>query len=201
MDHAPLRVPDLDPEMLAFLKTVDRNATRLRRVLDDLLLLMRGDAGKLELKLAPVDLAKVAGESAAAVAPLAERNGVELEVRADAVVATVDEARIAQALDNLLSNAVKYTPDGGRVGVVVRDGAGGVELEVADTGIGIPSADQEHLFERFFRASTATERGIRGTGLGLAVVQEIVEAHGGRIECESEAGRGTTFRVRLPLAA
>jgi signal transduction histidine kinase len=189
----------LDPQTLTFLRTIERNSDRLRRLVDDLLLLLRGDSRKLELRREPVDLARIADESLAAIAPIAERKLVEVDAEvARPCVADVDEARVAQALDNLLSNAVKYTPDGGRVRVVLRQAHGEAELSVSDTGIGIPRSEQAHLFERFFRASSATERGISGTGLGLAIVRAIVEAHGGRIGFESESGRGTTFRVVLP---
>ena len=102
-------------------------------------------------------------------------------------------------LDNLLSNAVKYSPDGGRVDVRLRRDATTAVLEVADAGIGIPPAEVEHLFDRFFRASSARGRGIPGTGLGLATARSLVEGHEGTITAESELGRGTTFRVRLPL--
>ena len=110
-----------------------------------------------------------------------------------------DRARIAQLLDNLVSNAVKFTPEGGRVDVRVRAGESQAILEVRDSGMGIPAEEQEFLFERFFRTSTATEQAIQGTGLGLAISKAIVEAHSGRITVASEEGAGTTFRVALPL--
>jgi signal transduction histidine kinase len=103
-----------------------------------------------------------------------------------------------QLLDNLLSNAIKFTPAGGRVDVRVPERDGGVALEVADTGMGIGSDDQEHLFERFFRTKAAGEAAIQGTGLGLTIVKAIVDAHGGTISVESGEGKGTTFRVLLP---
>jgi signal transduction histidine kinase len=104
-----------------------------------------------------------------------------------------------QLLDNLVSNAIKFTPEGGEVRVSVGALNGAVRLEVADTGIGIPVEDQQRLFERFFRASTAADSQIQGTGLGLYIARAIVEAHGGEITFESEAGRGTAFRIELPV--
>jgi two-component system, OmpR family, phosphate regulon sensor histidine kinase PhoR len=110
-----------------------------------------------------------------------------------------DRGRLAQVLDNLVSNALKFTPEGGRVEVRTSTTDDYVYLEVEDSGIGIPAAEQPRLFERFFRAASATERAIPGTGLGLAIVKAIVEAHAGRIEVVSAPGKGTTFRVELPL--
>jgi signal transduction histidine kinase len=112
----------------------------------------------------------------------------------------LDPTRLAQLLDNLLSNAIKFTPDGGAVTVTVAGrGGDGVHLEVADTGVGIPEAEQARLFERFFRASTAAVA--RGTGLGLSIVKSIAEAHGGTVAVRSAPGVGTTFLVDLPAQA
>ena len=104
-----------------------------------------------------------------------------------------------QLLDNLVSNALKFTPEHGRVAVRVAQRGGAVCIEVADTGIGVESAEQNRLFQRFFRASTARDRQIPGTGLGLYISRAIVEAHDGGIEVESAPGTGTTFRVELPF--
>ena len=103
-----------------------------------------------------------------------------------------------QLVDNLISNAIKFTPAGGDVRVSVAPVNGVVRLEVADTGIGIESQEQERLFERFFRTSTASEHQIPGTGLGLYITRAIVEAHGGSIAVRSDPGEGTSFRVDLP---
>jgi signal transduction histidine kinase len=109
-----------------------------------------------------------------------------------------DRERLGQLVGNLLSNAIKFTPAGGSVTArVLRDGESGV-IEVEDTGIGIPASEQDRLFERFFRSSTATDQAIPGTGLGLAITRAIAEAHGGRITFSSELGVGTCFRVELP---
>ena len=109
-----------------------------------------------------------------------------------------DRDRLAQVLDNLVSNAVKFTPEGGSVSVLLAARDSEALIEVKDTGVGIPAAEQSRLYERFYRASTATERAIPGVGLGLTIAKAIVEAHGGELGFDSAEGRGTTFRVRLP---
>jgi signal transduction histidine kinase len=106
-----------------------------------------------------------------------------------------------QLLDNLVSNAIKFTPAGGDVRVSLSPVNGVVRLEVSDTGIGIAPAEQKRLFERFFRASTASDQQIPGTGLGLYIARAIVEAHGGSIAVRSELGEGTSFCVELPTGA
>jgi signal transduction histidine kinase len=112
-----------------------------------------------------------------------------------------DGDRLGQMLDNIVSNAVKFTAEGGTVDVYLARRGDKALLEVRDSGIGIPDEEQDRLFQRFFRSSTATERAIPGVGLGLTISRAIVEAHGGTIGFESEEGRGTTFRVELPLGA
>ena len=114
-------------------------------------------------------------------------------------IITGDKERLSQLVGNLVSNALKFTPAGGRVAVrVFVDGARAV-VEVEDTGIGIPAAEQDRLFQRFFRSSIATEQAIPGTGLGLAISRAIAEAHGGTVDVRSVAGAGACFRVELPL--
>jgi hypothetical protein len=111
-----------------------------------------------------------------------------------------DPARLAQVLDNLVSNALKFTPSGGRVEVSLGAVDGVAIVEVSDTGVGLAEDEQDHLFERFFRSSRASENAIPGTGLGLAIAKTIVERHGGRIRLESAVEVGTTVRVELPLS-
>ncbi len=151
------------------------------------------------------DLAAVDELAARAVelyATQAEEKNVRVETRLGASGAQVLAERdsLRDVVVNLVSNAVKYTPEGGSVTVATAADNSRVVLEVADTGIGIPPEDQEHLFEEFFRASNAREFVQEGTGLGLSIVKEIVESHGGQITCESEPGKGTRFTVTLPVA-
>jgi signal transduction histidine kinase len=193
--------PDtISDEQRSFLDVVERNARRLLNLVSDLLFVARIDAGRLDLDVTEVELGAVAAECVEAQRPRAERADVTLALELDEHVPAIlgDRTRLVQLLDNLLSNAIKFTPAGGRVDVRVGQRDGGVALEVADTGMGIGSDDQEHLFERFFRTKAAGEAAIQGTGLGLTIVKAIVDAHGGTISVESAEGAGTTFRVLLP---
>jgi signal transduction histidine kinase len=191
----------LDDDQLRALHVVERNAGRLNRLIDDLLLTARIESQSLDLQLEELDLGTLAAESVQAAGPGAEAQGVRLALAAEAVRVEGDRLRLGQLLDNLVSNAVKFTPDGGTVRVSLARRDGQAVLEVADTGIGIPADEQERLFERFYRATTARDRSIEGTGLGLVIARAIAEAHGGGIGFESREGEGTTFRVRLPLAS
>jgi PAS domain S-box-containing protein len=191
---------DLTDEQRQFLGVVERNAHRLLALVGDLLFLAQVEAGKLSLEIGAVDLAAIAAESVEAGRPLAEEKGITLTLATGPLpLIAGDRARLAQVLDNLISNGVKFTPSGGRVDVRVRGQRGNAVIEVRDTGIGIPAAEQKHLFERFFRSSKATEQAIPGTGLGLAISKAIVHAHGGQITVASADGEGTTFRVSLPV--
>jgi PAS domain S-box-containing protein len=191
---------DLTDDQRQFLGVVERNSHRLLHLVGDLLFLAQLEAGKLSLEIGELDLAAVASESVETARPQAEAKGITLTLATGPVPSLAgDRARIAQLLDNLVSNAVKFTPEGGRVDVRVRRHEDQAILEVRDSGMGIPPEEQELLFERFFRTSTATEQAIQGTGLGLAISKAIVEAHSGRIAVSSDEGAGTTFRVTLPL--
>jgi PAS domain S-box-containing protein len=190
----------LTDDQRQFLGVVERNAHRLLHLVGDLLFLAQVEAGKLVLDIGALDIGNVASESVETARPQAEAKGITLTLATGPVpLIAGDRARIAQLLDNLVSNAIKFTPEGGRVDVRVRALKQRAVLEVRDSGMGIPAGEQEFLFQRFFRTSTATEHAIQGTGLGLAISKAIVEAHAGRITVASEEGEGTTFQVNLPL--
>ena len=190
----------LNEEQRGYLATVDRNSERLLRLVGDLLFVAQADAGRLELVLDDVDLGTLAHESVESARPSAAAKEIRLELTADELPSIQgDRARLGQLLDNLVSNAIKFTPAGGSVTVsLVRDIDCAV-LEVRDTGIGIPAAEQKQLFERFFRARGATDNAIQGTGLGLSIARTIVESHGGQIGFDSVEGVGTAFRVEFPF--
>jgi signal transduction histidine kinase len=183
----------------AMFERVDRQVLRLSRMVEDLLDASRIEAGRLELRRERVDLRELIQEAAELHSPLPPSHRLELVVPETPVPIYADDTRIAQVLNNLLSNAIKYSPRGGeiRLSLEVRDGC--AVLGVRDQGIGIAPDELDKVFEPFRRASSV-EEGIPGVGLGLSVVRRIVTAHGGEIAAESEPGRGTTFRVRLPLA-
>jgi signal transduction histidine kinase len=179
------------------LGVVDRNATRLLRLVSDLLFVAQVEAGAFQLETCATDLQNVAQTSLDALRPRAAAKGVLLVDQTDqASHVDADPDRMGQAIDNLVSNAIKFTEEGGTVTVRVLEQPDGVEIEVADSGLGIPEGDQQLLFDRFFRSSNAD--GIPGMGLGLAITKAIVEGHGGRLTFESSLGQGTTFRIQLP---
>jgi PAS domain S-box-containing protein len=191
---------ELTEDQSRFLAVVDRNSKRLMHLVGDLLFLAQVEAGKLALELAELSLDDIVAEAVEAAKPIADEKGIELRVTLESVPTMVgDRSRLAQVLDNLVSNALKFTAAGGSVDVRVSADCGDALIEVADTGMGIAPAEQEYLFDRFFRSSEATERAIPGTGLGLTIAKAIVERHEGTIEVESAAGEGTTMRVRLPV--
>jgi PAS domain S-box-containing protein len=182
-----------------FLDVVDRNARRQLRLVSDLLFLSQVDAGRVRLHLEYVDVAELAKAAIEAAQPRAMTGGVTLQLEADdATMLRGDPDRLGQVIDNLLTNAIKFTPADGVVDLRVTGNTDTVAIEVSDTGVGIPAAEQGQLFTRFFRASTATSRAIPGIGLGLTIVKAIVEAHRGTVSLASAEGNGTTFRIYLP---
>jgi signal transduction histidine kinase len=192
---------ELGVEQSEFVSVIERNANRLTRLVDDLLLTARIESHTLELNYEDVDVAALVADCAQSVTPYAEGRGVQLVLETEPLILRADTLRLSQLLNNLLSNGVKFTPDGGTVTVRTSSEDGAGVLEVEDTGMGIPADEQGKLFERFFRSSLAHRRSIEGTGLGLVIAKAIAERHGGRIVFESQVGEGTTFRVELPLEA
>ena len=193
---------DLSDQQQGYLEVVNRNADRLLRLVNDLLFVARLEAGELDLHPSELDLGAVARQSISEAEPRAAAKGITITCDTEPVPPVkADKGRIFQVLDNLVSNAIKFTPEGGDVHVSVGRSNGTIRLEIADTGIGISPEEQHRLFERFFRASTASERHIPGTGLGLYIARAIVEAHGGAISVESEPGHGTAFRIEMPVGS
>ena len=189
-----------EPDDDRFLRVIERNARRLQRVVGDLLFVAQVEAGTLSLDHREVDLEAVVADAIEAGRPRAEAAGIELTGETDALPPLQgDPDRIAQVVDNLVANAVKFTPPGGRVQVRATRRDGSAVIEVSDTGIGIPPDEQEHLFERFYRTASATERSIPGLGLGLSIVHAICAGHGGAVAVRSAEGQGTTFTVELPI--
>ncbi|HET9092223.1 MAG TPA: ATP-binding protein [Acidimicrobiales bacterium] len=191
-----------DPdEQREFLEIIKRNADRLLRLVDDLLLLDRLETGAMPLEWGVVDLASVVTASVSAFAPMAESKAIALDCDVgEGPTIAGDPGRLGQVLDVFLSNAVKFTPEGGRIIVTATPRDKIWRIEVIDNGIGVPQREQQSLFERFYRASNARSSRIPGSGLGLSVARAIVELHGGTITLRSTEGGGTTVIARLPLA-
>jgi PAS domain S-box-containing protein len=193
----------LSDDQRQYLDVIDRNANRLLRLIEDLLLLARLEARTLQLRTGPVRLPDLVRTAVTERLPAAETAGLQLAVEtADGPELTCDETRVHQVLDNLLNNALKFTPAGGSVTVRARPSASGWQVEVADSGVGIPAGELPRVFSAFFRGSNtaigAGQPAPPGTGLGLVVSRAIVELHGGTIQVASTEGAGTTVTVSLP---
>jgi two-component system phosphate regulon sensor histidine kinase PhoR len=185
-----------------FLEIIREHAARLARLTDDLLKLARIEAGKLEvefLSVRPMELVERCAETALLQANQ-KQIALEMDIPPDLPAMRGDSGLLTDVLQNLLDNAIQYTPAGGRIGVSAKASAREAVIAVVDTGIGIPLADQERIFERFYRVDAARSREAGGTGLGLSIAKHIVEAHGGRLWVESEVGRGSKFYFSVPLA-
>jgi PAS domain S-box-containing protein len=184
------------------LETLERNATLLTQIVEDVLDVSRIVAGKIRLDVQPVELPLIIDNAVATVQPAADAKSVRLQIIVDPRVGPVsgDPSRMQQVVWNLLTNAVKFTPKKGRVQVRLERVNSHVEIVVSDTGIGISPEFLPYVFERFRQAEAGTTRKAGGLGLGLAIVRHIVEMHGGTVEAASAGeGQGATFRVRLPL--
>jgi signal transduction histidine kinase/ActR/RegA family two-component response regulator len=184
--------------------TIERNASALAHLIDDLLDVSRIVAGTLRLAREPVDLVAVAQAALDAIRPLAVTKHVHLAFSPDPAIETVrgDAGRLEQVIWNLLANAIKFTPEGGRVDVFMAPSNDHLEVRVVDTGQGISPDFLPHVFDRFRQADGATTRRHTGLGLGLAIVRQLVELHGGTVHAVSEGvGRGATFTVALPISA
>ncbi|MGQ9555011.1 MAG: ATP-binding protein [Anaerolineae bacterium] len=192
----------LSPDFLVDLGAVYRNAQHLQRLVDDVLDLAQIDAGKLVLDFAEDDLANLIGEAAEMVRQLTTARGVLLrtDIPPQLPYLHFDRARIRQVILNLLSNAARHTTKGTITVRVVYDDRE-VVCSVADTGSGIPKAQQDRLFQEFERVVACDQTDQKGFGLGLAISRRLIEAHGGRIWVDSELGRGSTFSFSLPVAA
>jgi PAS domain S-box-containing protein len=191
----------LPVEQQEWLQVIDRNAERLLSLVEDLLISAQAHSGTLTLSQTEIDIGTIARQCAVACTPNAAARGIALECATEpALLVSGDATRIAQVVDNLVSNALKFTSAGGRVELIASRHEGSVRIEVADTGMGIPEAEQHRLFDRFFRAEQAQASAIAGAGLGLSIAKAIVEAHRGQISFQSVEGHGTTFIVDLPAA-
>ena len=172
----------------------------MAKIVHSLMTISRLDCGGEQIELAPVDLVDIVSVTLDHMGLLAEEKHISVRFRhGPATYVTGDSMRLKQIVVNLVDNAIKYTPDGGSVSVVVTTEEKKAVLTVTDTGIGIPAASLPLVFDRFYRADQARSRESGGTGLGLSIVKAICSVHGGTAFVDSTEGRGTTFRIELPL--
>ena len=188
-----------DERLWAGIDRIERAATRMARWIDELLEVATISRPEdLHLRLQPTDLVKLARDAIEEHQQNVGRHQLVFECKALELVAMLDGPRFERVMDNLLGNAIKYSPHGGCVRLEVSIENGWATIAVRDQGVGIPAADLPHIFEPFRRGGNVVGR-IGGTGIGLASAQRIVHGHGGKLSVESEAGKGSTFTVRLPL--
>jgi signal transduction histidine kinase len=199
-----LRREDLvlaEEDRAAFLEMIESESVRLSQIVDQILVAGQLDADAVEIALEECDAAAIAAgviESASLHLP----PGVSLTMSSDAQRRILcDENKLRQVLVNLVDNAIKYSPDGGEVEIRLDAENGECLIEVADEGLGIPSSERERIFEKFYRLDPQQTRGVGGSGLGLYICRELVERMNGRLEVDSEPGKGSRFTVALPVAA
>jgi len=191
---------ELSTQQRDFLNIILHNAEREVTVVNDLLDLSRLDAGKVDLRLAPLQVASLLRQVVRSLTPAlgAKDQLLELQLADELPPLRADPVRLSQVFTNLISNAHKYTPAGGRITVVAESNGATLRVSVADTGIGMTPEEQAFLFTKFFRARNRVTSSVDGTGLGLAITRALVEQHGGSITVVSAPGQGSTFTVELP---
>jgi len=196
--HRSLTIQEYRDVVASMLEEVDR----LTRLVENLLLLTRAEAGRIPMTRTVVNLSELVANIADNLRVLADEKDQAWSVdAAEPVTAACDAGILRQGVTNLVYNAIKYTPDKGVIRIATRrDPAGDAVIEVQDTGPGIAAAHRERIFERFYRVDDARSRESGGVGLGLAIARWAVEANAGRIELESDEGRGTLFRIVLPAS-
>jgi heavy metal sensor kinase len=193
---------ELSAETRERLGSLLEEVERLVKIVERLFALSRLDAGEAQSEWVRFDIAELASSTADQMALLAEDRRITVTCAGDPrVMVEGDRARLKQVVVNLLDNAIKYTPEGGALTVRIRSVGARAVLEVSDTGVGLAPDDVAHVFDRFFRADRTRSRFPDGAGLGLAIVKSICHAHQGDVEVDSALGKGSCFRVLLPLAA
>jgi signal transduction histidine kinase len=190
-------------EMREHLSQVMDSAMQLKSIIDEMVSLRRIDTGTAQVQRAPVALAPVAQAVLVELDPLVRQKELALTVSlpCDLPAVLADEQVLALILSNLLSNAIKFTPPRGAVTLAAEAQDGGVVVRVMDTGVGIPTEEQERIFDRFYQVESSLRREHGGIGLGLAIAREMSELIDGRLWLESEVGRGSTFFLALPAGA
>jgi heavy metal sensor kinase len=198
-----LRRPRTEDEYRETLSRILATSEETTHLIENLLTLARADAGAAELHFSDIDLVPHLDKISEEAGILAAGKGIQVtsELAAGPVRVSADAAAIERLLLIIIENAVKYSPQGGKIEMVLSNGAGSARIEVRDSGIGISDKDLPHIFERFYRADQARSREPGGSGLGLAIARWIVDLHGGLIEAQSTPGNGSVFRITLPISA
>lgn len=196
-----LRNPNMSEEQKCeFLIIIDKESNRLAELVNGLLEISKLDSGEIKVIKQNIDIVNIVEQIIMSLKRTAENKNIILEkdISGSIPLLLAHESRIRSLISNLINNAIKFTPDGGRVRIHLEHNENNLEIFVSDTGIGIPEKDIPHIFERFYRVYQPSLQ-IPGTGLGLAIVKEIATLHGGTVEVQSELGKGTKFRIVLPL--
>ena len=183
------------------IRAIVEQAQRLDRLTTMLLDVIRVEHGKLVLERAPFDLRRSIKRVVQELQLLTEQHTIVLNLPESSLTVEGDELRMEQVLYNLVQNAIKYSPMGGTITVTAQHEGQQIAITVTDEGVGIPVDDLPHVFDRFYRATNVPQTTISGLGLGLYLVKEFVEMHGGMVDVQSTVGQGTTFRVTLPQAS
>jgi two-component system phosphate regulon sensor histidine kinase PhoR len=184
-----------------FLRIIDRHATRMARLIDDLLVLSKLESHQLSMHPAPLDIRELIHTTVKGFGKQAKDKGITISAEVPDSLSKVigDRDRLEQVVVNLLDNAIKYTQVGGLVSISAHKADNSVRVDVSDTGLGIPEEDIPRIFERFYRVDKARSRELGGTGLGLAIVKHIIQAHGGKMNVKSAPGKGSTFSFSLAI--
>ena len=195
------RVPS-EEKAQQYYRVINKESHRLTQLINNILDFSRIEAGRKEYRFAPTDVARVVREVIESYRFQIEQQGFQLkvEVEEDLPHVPADEEALGQAIINLVNNAIKYSRDSKTIDIEVRRDGSKVLVSVKDTGIGIPRSEQKKIFEKFFRGEDSLVHETKGSGLGLALVRHIMEAHGGSVEVESTPGKGSTFTLALPVA-
>lgn len=185
-----------------YYRVINKESQRLTQLINNILDFSRIEAGRKEYRFAPTDVGRIVSEVVDAYRFQIEQQGFALEVDVPESLPEiqVDKEAVGQALINLVNNAIKYSQDDKQIRIAVREEGGKILLSVVDRGIGIAKNEQKRIFEKFYRAENSLVHDTKGSGLGLALVRHIMDAHGGSVEVESAPGKGSTFTLVLPMA-
>jgi len=191
-----------EEERKELLKMAEDALGRQNLIIDDIMEASKMGRQKRELDLSPVDICKIIADITEPLIPIIEQHEIKLDtlVKENLPKVMANQRQLEHVMRNLMSNAIKFNKRGGQIKVQARRKVNFIEICVADTGVGIEKDNLSNVFDKFFQVNTSTDRSYGGTGLGLSVAKEIIEAHGGKIRVESEPGKGSRFYFRLQIA-